>query len=338
MKYDGQLAGIKSNFPNAKNILISLPQEPTVDELAAGLAFYLSLKQSGKTASIVTEGTIRVGHTNLFGVGEIQDKLPQSQGGDFVLVLKNVATPGPDGKGVVSSVEKMDYFTNGNDLNLVFKVFPGQKFEPTQITSTHEGGSFDLIFVLGASSLNDLGSVYTNNQAIFNTQIVNIDNSQANANFGTTNVVDSTASSVCEIVGDILPSLQLPFDGDIATNIVSGIFEATNGLQNPNVGADTYAVVSQALRSGGQKPAAANPVPQAQASVPQSNPVDFDLSKVFNQPINPPAENFTVPQVVEPATTASEQPSPEEAPSGESAATPEADWLTPKIYKGSSLG
>ncbi|MCL5784325.1 MAG: hypothetical protein M1142_03155 [Patescibacteria group bacterium] len=344
MKYDAQLAGVQNSLPNAKNILVALSKEPTVDELAAGLALFLSLKQAGKTVSIVTEGVIRVEHTNLFGVGDIKDQLPQMSSGDFVLVLSGVATPGADGKGVVTSVEKMDYFTQGNDLNLIFRVVPGKKFEPAQITSRYEGGSFDLIFTVGASNLNLLGSIYTARQQMWTgTQIINIDNKQSNSNFGSTNIIDGVASSVSEIVAQVIVSLKLPFETDIATNILSGIFTATSNLQGPRVTADTYDVVSNALRVGGQKPAAPMVSPQpVQTEQPiQNSAPSFDLSKVFNQPLSQPMGEAAVSQeATAPASPSPAQPSPEETPSGErvESETPESDWLTPKIYKGSSLG
>ncbi len=59
-----------------------------------------------------------------------------------------------------------------------------------------------MIFVIGADSLNELGSIYTQNQTLFTPgQIINIDNSQTNAQYGATNIVDSNASSVSEMIG-----------------------------------------------------------------------------------------------------------------------------------------
>ena len=65
----------------------------------------------------------------------------------------------------------------------------------------------------------------------------------------------------------------------------------------------------------------------------------------MTMPKNEPQE-YTTPPVVTPidagdhAPQAVVQPSPEERPAGERviSETPEPDWLTPKIFKGSSLG
>lgn len=377
MKYEAELGNVRGLLPSIRTVLIALSQNPTPDDLAAGLALYLSLKQAGKEVSIVTEGVMRVGHTNLFGIGQVQDKLPDTSGGDFTIVLSGVATP--DGK--VPAVEKMDYFTTGADLNLVFKVLPGQKFEPAGITPKHAGGGFELVFILGATTLSALGGIYANKPEAFSVaHLVNIDNKGDNGRFGNTNVVDIGASSISEIAGEVLYTLQLPYETDIASNILSGIFGTTNNLQSSNVGAETYAVVAEALKRGGQKPSfvptsvgtsegkpaetgmpqpifvPAQPTPQP-TSQPQEN--GFDLSKIFNAPVNistsgtqpqsaqPQQDNFTVPPVVSSGIEQKSfdraqdkqeipQSSAEETPMGERVETqnPESDWLTPKIFRG----
>lgn len=344
MKYEAQLATALSLLPAAKNILILLSNNPSVDHLASGLALYLSLQQAGKNPAIVTEGVIKVGHTNLFGVGDIQNKLPSGSGGDFIITLGGVV----DSNGKIPAVEKMDYFPAGNDLNLVFKVLPGQKFEPTSITPHVEGGSFDLIFTIGVSSLENLGSLYGNNQQFFSgKQIINLDNQPANTQFGAVNIVDVNCS-LSEVLTQVMSDLHLSIDGDIATNLLTGIFTITNNLQTGNITADTYESVALAVRAGGQKPLIASPTAQIQpvpvmesvSTQPVSQP-GFDLSKVFQIPSTPIAEsadNFTMPPVVSSSVEQKTdfQPSPEETPMGEGVenASPEADWLTPKIFKG----
>lgn len=347
MKYDSQLSEVIKLLPNSKNILISLPSDVTVDQLASGLALFLSLEQSGKTVSIVTEGVIKVGHTNLFGVGDVKDKLPEVKGGNLTITLGGIVAPDK----TVPALKKLDWSPTGSemkDLKLVFHVVPGQKFEPTFITPSYEGEGFDLIFTIGLENLNSLGSIYSNNALVFsNSYIINIDNKSGNSQYGTSNVIDTSVSSLSEMVAQVLPILGLPFEGDIATNILSGIFSATSNLQGNNVGADTYTTVAQALQTGGKKPLMdVKPVQTEQAQSPKS--VGFDLNQILNVPVAPVTpeaspDNFPVPTIV---SSGIEQkidtplPSPEETPMGEGVETvnPEADWLTPKIFNTGKTG
>jgi len=346
MKYDAQLSEVVQKLPSVQNILIVLSSSPSADDLASGLALLLSLQQAGKKASIATEGVIRVEHTHLFGVGQIQNRIPQANGGNFTITLSGVVTKDASGQEAVPALEKLRWEPQGSDLKLIFQTVPGQKFEPTQVTPSYEGGNFDLIFTLGVTSLDLLGNLYSVNQQLFSSNyVINIDNKPGNTNFGRSNVLDPIATSISEMMVQILPSLQLPMDQDSATNLLSGIFEATNNLQGTNLTADTYQAVAQCLRAGGQKPGNQPPV---------INPLETTaFQQIFN--ITPPAQVITEPSVapqpqpvaqpfIQPVpqvpTQPVEQSSPEEAPDGETATSsnPEADWLTPKIYKGSSIG
>lgn len=353
MKYNVQLAEAQRLLPQAQNILVALPAKPSIDHLAASLALYLSLQQVNHSCSIVSDGPILVGHTNLFGVGQIQNKLPSTSGGNYVLTLVGVASLNDPDK-PVPAVEKMDYKAEGADLKLIFNIVPGQRFEPQAVVPSYQGGGFDLIFVIGSQSLNALGGIYNLSPAIFSSaHLVNIDNQPQNSQFGQTNIIDQAAPCLSEMVAQILPGLALPLENDVASNILNGIYFATQNLQAGNVTADTFLIVAEALRAGGQKPVLTQELQPLSGATSVSNPPSWftqaqsDQAKAF-------ADAFTVPPVVaapssgekpsEAAASSQPQPSPEERPAGEAVTSsgeivsPEPDWLTPKIFKGGGLG
>lgn len=325
MKYDAQVSELKNLLPSAKNILIALPVGSDTDRLAAGLSLFLTLQAQGKEVSIVCEDNMRVAHANLFAVDHIQKTLPQTEGGNLTLTLEGVAVS----NGTVPALEKLDWYSEGSNLNLVFHVLPGQTFQPARIIPRYQGSGFNLIFVIGAANLDSLGSIYKqNSQSFLSTHIVNIDN-QNNTGFGQTNVVDANASSVSEVVASVLSDLAIVPDADAASNLLAGIFAATDNLVSPKVNADTYMAVATCLRAGGKKPGMGEK-PQISAV---AGPLP-DLSALI--PPQPPQAEFTTPPVV----SSNDQPSPEERPlqEGVVSETPEPEWLTPKIFKGSSLG
>lgn len=327
-KYDGQITEAKNLLPNAKNILVALPVASDIDKFAAGLALFLSLKATGKQVSIVCEDTVLVAQAHLFGVDNIQKNIALINNGNFVITLGGVALPDPTSPNgwKVPSLENLDWYGEAGNLNLVFHVIPGQNFQPTSVTPHSQGSGLDLIFVIGSPDLNSLGSIYAANQQVFSgTHIANIDNHQINTGFGVTNVLDQNVSSVSEMMADLIPSLGLPFDADMASNLLAGIFDATANLTG-NVGADTFLAVAQCLRVGGKRP----------GQVMQPQPAGFDLSALMPrqpEPMTPPPvqNEFPTPPVV------SQNLAPE-TPQGE-ATNPgmeieaEPDWLTPKIFK-----
>lgn len=352
MKYDSQLAELKNLLPSAKNILIAIPVGADVDKLAAGLALFLTLEAAGKQVSVVSDDAMLVSHTHLFGVDHVQKTLPSTEGGNLTLTLEGVASS----DGTVPALEKLDWYAEGNNLNLVFHVLPNQTFQPARIVPRYQGSGFNLIFTIGAANLNALGSIYQQNTRVFTgTHIVNIDTQSANTSFGQTNILDTQATSVSEVMVNVTGDLGFALDADSGSNLLAGIFDATNNLFDLKVTADTYMAVANCLRVGGRKPAVGTRSQPAQvSSIPQQPAYDWNaVAAAIGQPSMPqpqsvPEFEFTVPQVVpsdpQPVRNASASvaggPSPEERPAGEGviSETIEPEWLTPKIFKGTSLG
>ena len=345
MKYDSFLTELKNLLPTSKSILIALSSNASIDQLASGLALFLTFEAAGKQVSVVCDDNITVGQSHLFGVDHIQKNIPVTEGGNLTLTLEGVAAS----NNTVPALEKLDWSAENNNLNLVFHVLPGQTFQPTRIVPKYQGSGFNLIFTVGAVNLNALGNIYSQNQQAFSgTHLVNIDTQTANVSFGQTNIIDSNASCLSEVMGSLITDLGLTLDSDSASNILVGIFEATSNLTNGKAGPDSFMAVANCLRVGGRKPGtASNPVmaqpvqSQSQpaydwsALMPKTEPSDFAKASSDKQ------SEFTVPPIVQSQPVSLVQAvSPEERPfeEGVISETPEPDWLTPKIFKGSSLG
>lgn len=359
MKYDLQLTELKTLLPTGKNILIVMPVNANIDVLASGLALFLTLQASGKQVSIVCDDTIKVGQSHLFAVDHIQKTVPSTEGGNLTLTLEGVAAS----DNTIPALEKLDWFAENNNLNLVFHILPGQTFNPAKIVPKFSGSGFNLIFTIGVVNLNALGNIYTGNtQAFSGTHVVNIDTQSSNTSFGQTNVLDVQSSSVSEVMSNVLIDLGFPLSQDVASNLIAGIFESTANLTNEKASAETYMAVANCLRVGGRKPQVSQstpsydwsglmpkdvviqpatgvqPVINAQPVVPQapvSNIPEYAMPSVV--PANP---SVAVNQVIDNSGDDSVQPSPEERPfeEGVISETVEPEWLTPKIFKGTSLG
>lgn len=297
LKYDHQLTEVKSRLPASNRILIVLPQNLNTDNLAAGLALHLSLKSTGKQVDVVSTGTPLVSQSNLYGIGDIKNDVTKGGGGNFIISLDGVV----DTTGTMQQVpalEKLDWYPEGSKLNLVFHVVPGQRFVPTNITSRHEESGYDLTLVIGCQSLNELGNLFISNSQYFaQSQVINIDVNPLNAYFGFANVIDPQASSISEIVAHILPSLTLNMDRDVASNIITGIYSATNNLTQ-KVNPDTFLAVSQAVQVGGTLPA--SPLPSVPA--PEAR-IDFQ-PQIELQP--EPVMQTNIPSPVSPVSDSSQ--------------------------------
>lgn len=338
MKYDASLTELKNILPNAKSILIALPANPSTDILAASLALFLILEAAHKEATVVCETDITVAKSHLFGVDHVQKNIHSVGGGNLTLTLEGVAAS----DNTVPALQKLDWYAENNNLNLVFHVLAGQTFQPAKITPKYQGGGFNILFVIGAVNLNALGNIYLSNPQIFSgTHIVNIDIQPTNTSFGQTNILDTQSSSLSEVVVNLISDSGFTLDADAASNLLAGIFDATTNLSDGRLSADTFMAVANCLRAGGKKPSTVSPaVPPPTQPAFDWNAVSAALGQNIGPQITPPQAAVTDAGDHEMPVPQAAQPSPEERPleEGVVSETVEPEWLTPKIFKGSSLG
>lgn len=109
----------------------------------------------------------------------------------------------------------------------------------------------DLIISFDVASLEQLWDVYKNNLSTFqNTTWVNIDHHISNALFWNIHIVDTSASSTCEIVWHIIKNFELEkyVDEAIATFLLTGIITDTNSFFNTNSSAASLQAASEMMR------------------------------------------------------------------------------------------
>lgn len=285
-----QLQALKTKLGDAKSTLLVIPEKPSQDVVAASLAFYLSLSQSGKTCSVVSTSAPVVRDSHLVGL----DKIKTDVGGENLVITLNV----PE-----NAIDKVTSNTEGGHLNLIVNPAKGAPvITDKDVKFSYSGAAADLVIVIGAADLKDVGSLAEKENELFALErLANISNQVGS--FGSINITDPSSSN-SELITALLKELALPLDVDIANNLMRGIEEATDGLSSPNMTADTFEALAVLYRSGARRTAPTLSSPTA--------------TIVNDMPI---VDNGAPVQTVKPeAHTAID--------------TPQPDWLQPKIYKG----
>src|SRR3989344_7951076 len=182
---------IKSVIDNSREILIATPRNPSMDSTASALSLYLSLSTLGKHVSVVSPSPMTVEFNQLVGVDKILNMV--SNGG------RNLVVSFPYQEG---SIEKVSYNIENDVFHLVIEPREGYPtITPDKLSYAYGGGSFDTVFVIGSTTLNDLDGIYAQNPSLFQEkQVVNIDNNPANSRFGKVNMVDPNVSTISEMV------------------------------------------------------------------------------------------------------------------------------------------
>lgn len=234
---------IVSFIRRASNILVCLPAKPTTDAIASGLAMYSLLQKLQKPAKVVAAD---------FALPDNHRFLPQSEVLDanlsdlrkFVISVDVANTP----------MQDIHYDVQNNRLNIYLTSQAGQ-FTNRDVSTTATDYQFDLVIVLDSRDLNSLGKVFENNADFFHhTPIINIDHHPANEHFGEINSVKVTATSISEMIFELIEHIDLNvLDEFIATNLLTGIISKTKSFKTNAVTPRSLAIASHLIASGARR-------------------------------------------------------------------------------------
>jgi hypothetical protein len=286
-----QLQELKTRLGTAQSVLLTIPENPSQDVVAAALALYLSIKQSGKNTSVVSSSAPVVRDSHLVGL----DKITTDVGGANLVITLDV----PE-----NYVDKVTSNTEGGHLNLIINPAKGvAPITEKNIKFGYSGAAADLVIVIGAADLKDVGAIAEKENELFaKERLANLSNQVGS--FGAINITDPSSSN-SELITALLKELALPLDIDIANNLMRGIEDATSGLSSPNMTADTFEALAILYRTGARRNPPASPTKTA--------------TIVADMPI---IDNNDVPVGARPAS-----PAVSDAPT--------EDWTKPKIFSGS---
>ncbi|MDE2590334.1 MAG: hypothetical protein KGL95_11810, partial [Patescibacteria group bacterium] len=363
---------IKDLILNHQDIGVVVRPNPTLDEMAAGLGMYLSLKLMGKNASIACPTDPIVALSSLVGIDKVTKTLSGGgAGGDLTVTF-----PYQEGE-----IEKVSYTLDNGKLNIVVKAGEkGLSFSQQDVEFIRSGGTAaSLVFFVGVPRMTDVASVVQ--PVPGQTQVVNIDNKPENEKYGDVAVVDGKWSSVSEQIADFVTLLepQIELDPDTAQNLLTGIDSATQDFTSPRTSYLAFEVagilmkkgatrqqsraIAQNAQSSGmnqqemntyfpptqpsqpqpvqtqpvQQPVqqfVSQPQPAQQTYTPMQNPQAWQPQPVQTQPMQQPVQQpaWQAP-IQQPMQT---QPVQQPELKKEEKQTP-PDWLTPKVYKGSTI-
>lgn len=329
------LQKLKDAIGKSNSIGIAVGSNPTVDEMGAALSLYLLLKNANKKVSVASPTDPIVEISSLVGINKVQRQF----GGDAGDLI--VSFPYQEGE-----IEKVSYTLENNYLNIIVKASEqGLSFDEQDVRYTRGSGSIDLLITVGAASLADIGDVI-DQQKLSDIKVINIDNKPTNQGFGDVVLVQPQASSVSEHVADIVLTLGFSIEQDAAQNLMSGIMFATKNFQDPRTSSLAFEIAAFLMKRGARRIGSQQPTQPRynnQAAVAQSStpaPAPRPQPQPRMAPPAPSAAPTPRPQQT-PAPRPQEQSSQATQTQQDSQSTqeddaPPLDWLTPKVYKGSS--
>lgn len=342
---------LKSELAKAKEILILIRDNPKLDHVASALSLYLGLKDQGYSVTVACPTPMRVEFNRLVGVNRIAATIGN----------RNLVISFPY---VKDSIEKVSYHVDEQSFNLVIQPKPGfPSLDSSKVRYAYSGAEAQVVFVVGAQQLEDLGVLYQAERSLFETAtIVNIDAHPRNSRFAQLNLVWNGYSSCAEVVTETFERLGLKLNEDSASNLLAGLSDATQNFQGFGVKPSAFEMAAKLMQAGGKRMPASlgrfSPFGSAPASTsvglggptsPFSSGFDFGETPFPTTPVVPqpqvpgtmplprpspqPQNTQPRPMTTPPAVSQAPKPSqawPKRQPLGGD------DWLKPKIYKGST--
>ena len=233
---------INERISGSSHILIIVPDSQSPDLVGSGLALYKFLQKLEKRASVVALGQTNPKLSFLPGAEVLADKLDVSK--SFVIDVSTSRT----------QIAELSYQKSENRLSIFLKPKNGE-FAPNDVSFRSSGFPYDLIVVLGLPSLDQLGEFYSENaELFFQTPVLNIDYKSSNESYGQFNLINLTATSVCEVVSDYIDRFESSLlDQEIATLLLTGIIAETNSFQHSKTTPQAFAKSSQLIALGARQ-------------------------------------------------------------------------------------
>jgi len=210
-------------FTKAQKILLLLPENPSLDAISAAYALAHAGTKEDKEMTLAfsdphhkqevltfLEAPKNVIHS-LFGMR------------DFILSFSTKHNP----------IGNVRTEKNADHLDIFITPERGA-IDPRDFSFSPARFGHDLVITVGLIERSGIGPLQEQCPDIFfEAPIINIDNSTDNDNFGQINIVDVTASSVCEISMQLIENINgTMIDQMIAECLLTGIISATDSFQN----------------------------------------------------------------------------------------------------------
>ncbi len=295
---------ITEKLKSSNSILVTVSRNPSVDQLSSLIGLTLILNKLGKHTAAVFSGQVP-STIEFLKPSETIEKTTDSLR-DFIIALDK------------SKADKLRYKVEDNVVRIFITPY---RTSITQDDLNFSQGDFnvDAVVALGVLRQEDLDQAITSHGRILHDAAVISINTTPGGELGSMNWTDQQASSLGELVTELVPMLGTDLiDSQIANALLTGIVAETNRFSNQKTSSQTMSASATLMNAGANQQLVATALekPQAQA-VPETTPMDIptqhegtlDINHVSDLPAPSVAPSTLVPPVMVPAPTVTMPPS-----------------------------
>ena len=229
------LPEVAKKIQDSENVLVALSSDPSVDEMAAALALTLALDSLDKHATAIYSGKtpnvlefLNPGATFETNTNSLQD---------FIIALNK---------------EKADHLRYKIDGDYVKVFITPYKTTLSEDDLEFSRGEFnvDLVISINVPAATDLdGALREHGRIMHDATAINITNGAA-GKFGDLEWVDGAASSLSEMVAQLIFALTKNVDAATATALFTGLVAATDKFSNPATTPEVLLMAAKLMKMG----------------------------------------------------------------------------------------
>lgn len=254
----------------ANNVLLTVSNNPSVDQLAAAIGLTLFLNKLGKHATTVFSG--QVPPTLEFLQPEKTIEKTTDSLRDFIIALDK------------SKADKLRYKVEDKLVKIFITPYHTSIGE-ADLEFSHGDFNVDAVLALGVQKRDELDQAITAHGRILHDATVVTVNTTARTDIGAINWQDPNVSSLCELSYGVAEALQADaIDGQMATAFLTGIVAETERFSNSKTSSTAMAISSKLMTAGANQQLVATKL-----QPPKPQPRDEDAG-------DPNDESFKVPK------------------------------------------
>ena len=146
---------------------------------------------------------------------------------------------------LLAAIDKKITLYNESSIPVVYRFLPRVEMIENSISNAND---FDTAIILDCSNLQRIGTAASLVNDI--PTIINIDHHISNSQFGSFQLIDTSASSTAEIIYRLIKKMGVAIDKTIATLIYTGILTDTGSFRFSNTNQAAFAICQEMVEKG----------------------------------------------------------------------------------------
>lgn len=261
---------IVESLKKAKNVLVTVSNNPSVDQLSACIALSLLLTKQDVHAAAVYSGSTP-STIEFLNPSETFETTTDSLR-DFIISLDK------------SKADKLRYKVEDNVVRIFITPY---RTSITDKDLNFSQGDFnvDVVVALGVHQQEDLDqAISAHGRILHDATVVTINDAQG-TDMGAINWLDESASSLCEMVTHIAEGIAKDaIDEQIATALLTGVVAETDRFSNEKTSAETMKVSALLMGAGANQHLVATKLEEPEVQPEEPQPTETDAEQNQEEP------------------------------------------------------